>query len=118
MIQRDEHSIALGGIRLPQVAVPVATLRGAGDSNHPLRELSGSCEPFTASTLQGMYASRSDYLHQIEEAIAAAKRAGFLLERDAISIRQDAEQAAVVIPEPSQQQPAAPPVAANEPVNS
>jgi hypothetical protein len=114
-IQRDEHAIALGGIRMPQVAVPLATLRGAGDSNHPLRELSGSCEPFTASTLQGMYASRSHYLHQIEEAAAAAKSAGFLLERDAIRIRQDAEQSAAVIPDRSQRQPAAP-IAAGEPV--
>ena len=100
---------------MPQVAVPLATLRGAGDSNHPLRELSGSCEPFTASTLQGMYASRSHYLHQIEEAAAAAKSAGFLLERDAIRIRQDAEQSAAVIPDRSQRQPAAP-IAAGEPV--
>lgn len=98
-VQRDEHSIARGGIRMPQVAVPVATLRGSGDGGNPLAELSGSCEPFTAATLQRLYSSRSEYLHQIEAAIAEATTSGFLLERDAVCIRHEAEEAAGAVPD-------------------
>jgi hypothetical protein len=98
-IQRDEHSIARGGLRMPQVAVPMATLRGAVGANNPLAELSGSCLPFTSATLQALYSSRGDYLQRLDRAITAAISSGFLLERDAMSIRREAEAAAAALPD-------------------
>jgi hypothetical protein len=93
-IRRDELSIARGGIRMPQVAVPLAVLRGAGEGDNPLAELSGSCEPLPAATLRRLYASPADYVGQVEAAIGAAITSGFLLERDAVRIRHEAELAA------------------------
>jgi hypothetical protein len=45
-IARDEHGNALGGIRLPHLAVPTATHRGASPAGVP--DLSGSSTPFSA----------------------------------------------------------------------
>lgn len=89
---KDPRSVATGvaicGIRMPQIATPVATLRGSFDGIDPLAGLSGSCEPFTATTLRLLYPSQSDYIGQLDESIAAATNSGFLLERDAIRIRE------------------------------
>ena len=89
-IQRDHHGLARGGIRMPQVAVPLATLRGSSDTGSPLADLSGSSEPFTVETLRTLYSSGQNYLDRIETAIAAATSSGFLLERDATRIREQA----------------------------
>lgn len=90
-IQRDEHGIARGGIRLPQVDVPIAALRGSIDSVDRLAGLSGSAEPFSPETLRELYPSRDAYLDRVRTAIRNATEAGFLLERDAKVTWEEAE---------------------------
>lgn len=70
--------------------MPLATLRGSSDTGSPVADLSGSSEPFTVATLRTLYSRGQNYLDQVETAIAAATSSGFLLERDATRIREQA----------------------------
>lgn len=55
-IVRDAHGNAVGGVRTPQVDVPVETLTGEGAA------LSGRTIPFDAATLRALYPSHSNYV--------------------------------------------------------
>ncbi len=81
-VVRDEHGIALGGVRLPQADAPVganSAIPLAGDLAHLLR---GSCRPFDAETLDGLYADEAAYRAAFEAAAQRAVAAGVLLARD------------------------------------
>jgi len=81
-VVRDAHDIAVGGVRLPQADVPVAT-----NTSVPLGEdfasaLRGSNRPFGASRLTALYGDERAYLARFEEAAARAVAAGVMLARD------------------------------------
>jgi hypothetical protein len=76
-IARDEHGNALGGIRTPQLDVPVAVLSGEGVS------LIGKTVPFDAATLQSLYPTHADYVRRFARATDRAVRARHLLPVDA-----------------------------------
>jgi hypothetical protein len=96
-ICRDGHGIALGGIRLPDVAVPLATL--TSDSGIPgLGSLSGARYDFDAATLGELYASRDAYLAEYDAAIEDGVRAGFVLDEDAAGLRQTARERPLPLP--------------------
>lgn len=80
-IVRDAHGIALGGIRLPEVDVPIATYQGT-NTQPGLGWLGGSMNPFGPATLHAAYPTRQDYLGSYERSARAASRAGVLLPRD------------------------------------
>ena len=89
-IQRDEHGIARGGIRLPQVAVPVAC-----DSAIPLAPdirslLAGSSTPFEPATLRDLYGDEATYVDRFTAAARAAEKAGVLLPRDVDALIDEA----------------------------
>jgi hypothetical protein len=89
-VQRDEDGIATGGIRLPQVEVPIAT-----DSAIPLAEdifsiLYGSSVPFPEHELDARYGDVDTYVAQFEEAARRAEKAGVLLPRDVDSLVDEA----------------------------
>ena len=89
-IVRDEHGIAKGGIRLPQVEVPVAQ-----NSAIPLTEdifgiLDGSCHPFPADEIRRLYGDKSTYLTRFEAAAQNAVAAGVLMPRDVVPLLQEA----------------------------
>jgi len=81
-IRRDEHGIALGGIRLPDVEVPLATLT-AETGVEGLGGLGGARHDFDEATIRKLYSSRDDYVARYDAAIDAGVRAGFVLETDA-----------------------------------
>ena len=85
---RDADGIVEGGIRTPQVDVPVDVLSGeAGEGGSVVCMLLGSTVPLPAATLAARYPSGGeDYLKQYEAAADAAIEAGFVLpeERDAL----------------------------------
>jgi hypothetical protein len=85
-IRRDEHGIALGGIRLPDVEVPLATLT-AETGVEGLGGLGGARLDFDEATIRKLYSSRDDYLARYDAAIDAGVRAGFVLEKDAPGLR-------------------------------
>jgi alpha/beta hydrolase family protein len=79
---RDELGLALGGIRLSQVAVPTALNTGdnAGES---FCRLFGTYQPFDSDTLRRLYRSHGTYVARVVHADHANLRAGYLLPADA-----------------------------------
>jgi hypothetical protein len=65
---RDANGNALGGWRLPQLDLPLATYAGSGtprDDSARARtacELTGVMQPFSSAQLQSLYRSRNEYL--------------------------------------------------------
>lgn len=89
---RDAHGIAQGGVRLPQVEVPVAT-----NSAIPLEPtrgmlLRGSNAAFDANKLTALYGTESRYLSQFEQAVQRCVQFGVVLARDAAPLLEEAAQ--------------------------
>ena len=81
-VVRDEHGIATGGIRLPQVEVPNATNSAIPRGEGVIARLDGSCEAFSAETLKALYGNGENYLAKFEMAAKQAVDAGVLRPRD------------------------------------
>ncbi len=93
---RDDDGNALGGIRTPQVDVPVATLSGeASEGGSVACLLMGSTTPLTADRLGELYPSPDDYSDAYAEAADAAIESGFVLEDDRDALLADADPSAI-----------------------
>jgi hypothetical protein len=81
-VVRDEHGIAVGGIRLPAADVPVATNSAIplGPGIYPL--LQGSSHAFDADVVRSLYADEATYVAKVTESARAAEKAGVVLPRD------------------------------------
>ena len=90
---RDEFGNALGGIRLPDFAVPTATHVGA--SVGPVPDLAGFSIPFTPERLRALYPDHAAYVARYDRAVDEGLAKGFLLEEDARRLRAQAAAAAV-----------------------
>jgi hypothetical protein len=80
-VVRDEYGNARGGVRLPDLAVPTASHRGASLTNLP--DLTGESNPFSGDTLRALYPDHDTYVKQYEAAVQEGRAAGFLLAREA-----------------------------------
>lgn len=76
-VRRDEFGNVRGGIRLPEMAVPVAK------ESAELCGLGGTHVPFDTATLTRLYPSHGDYVSKVTAASRALVKAGFLLPADA-----------------------------------
>jgi Alpha/beta hydrolase domain len=81
-VVRDEHGIARGGIRLPQVEVPLAL-----SSSIPLKDdvfsyLQGSSNAFPQEKGHALYGDKASFLAKFEAAAQQAMAAGVLRPRD------------------------------------
>src|SRR2546428_11006576 len=54
-IVRGPNGNALGGVRMPQLDVPIATLSGDGPPGSPMCMLFGTTVPFDEATLTSLY---------------------------------------------------------------
>ncbi len=88
-ITRDAHGNAVGGIRTPEVDVPIATFTGV-QSGSILCALFGTTTPFDAITLATLYPTHLTYLAGFDRATTSAVRAGFVVRRDARLLRLSA----------------------------
>ena len=81
-IVRDTFGNAVGGVRLPELAVPTRQYGpfGLPTISHRLR---GFALPFDDATLRALYPTHDDYLEKFGAATDAAVDAGVLLDRDA-----------------------------------
>jgi len=89
-IQRDDHGNALGGVRLPQLAVPIAQYGPVGTPEALRCDLRGFTIPFDATTLAALYPDRTSYLRRVSSATFDARRRGYLLLPEALQTRRDA----------------------------
>lgn len=89
-IRRDAHGNALGGVRTPQVDVPIATLSGEGQVASILCLLFGTTVPFDEATLAALYPDAESYVAAFNEATDRALAAGFILEADAALMKAHA----------------------------
>jgi hypothetical protein len=89
-IERDQLGNALGGIRTPQVDVPIATLSGLGQSGGGFCGIFGTTVPFDDATLAALYPSHAGYVAAIVRAARKAVRKGFLLKVDTPAIKSAA----------------------------
>ena len=103
-IARDGFGNALGGVRLPQHAVPTAANTGV-NSGPGFCRLYGSFQPFDNGTLAALYPDQKTYVRQVIQAALDDVAAGFMLPPDAMTTILDAMQSRVgrhiARPEPS-----------------
>jgi Alpha/beta hydrolase domain len=81
-IDRDGDGNALGGLRLPAFAVPVARYGGLGEPPDRCR-LEGVAIPFDKARLKALYPSRDVYLQKFKDAVGSAQSGGFILPPEA-----------------------------------
>jgi hypothetical protein len=74
-IVRDANGNAVGGIRLPELEVPIATYRGMDD----VGSIGGQTIPFTPEKIKELYPTHADYVSKIAAAAKAAAQAGVIL---------------------------------------
>jgi hypothetical protein len=90
-IVRDAFGNALGGIRTPQVDVPIATLSGLGQTGGGFCGLFGTTLPFDDATLASLYPTHDAYVKAIARAARKAAREGFIQRIDTTAIKDAAE---------------------------
>ena len=85
----DEHMNGLGGVRLPDIDVPIATYafdNGPADPTDIVGYLAcglgGQTIPFTAAELLKLYPTHEDYVEKYSEAADKALAGGYLLQED------------------------------------
>ncbi len=108
----DANGNALGGIRSPQVAAPVAKISGVGQpgaapvharagantkavSGQALCGIFGTTVPFSAAKLAALYPTHAAFVKKWDAATAAEVKRGYLLPTDAQSLDSVAAQSSV-----------------------
>jgi hypothetical protein len=81
LIQRDADGNARGGLRLPDIDVPIARYNGDTDAN-VLCALFGSTTPFTPEARRGRYGTSSRYVAAYQQHADAAVVAGIMTAAD------------------------------------
>lgn len=95
-LARDALGIAKGGIRLPEMDVPVAVNTGSNAAAPGSGGLSlfcillGSWEPFEQETLGGLYADWADYVARASQSADAVGAQGFVLPEDVERLKENA----------------------------
>jgi Alpha/beta hydrolase domain len=95
IIERDPLGNALGGIRTPQVDVPIAALSGTGQTVGGACSRFGTTLAFDAATLASLYPDHRSYVRAVNHATKRAVRRGFLLATDARAIRRAAASSSI-----------------------
>jgi hypothetical protein len=83
----DADGNVKGGIRTPQLDVPVATLSGLGQSGTGFCAIFGTTKPFDAATLAAHYPSHAAFVKAWDAATDRAVKAGFVVAADAEGIK-------------------------------
>jgi Alpha/beta hydrolase domain len=89
-VARDEHGIARGGIRLPQVEAPIAQNSAIPVADDIFSVLYGSSVSFPATKVRELYGDAATFLTRFERAARAAAQAGVVLPRDVPTLVDEA----------------------------
>jgi Alpha/beta hydrolase domain len=84
--RRDADGNVLGGVRLPDVAVPLGVHAAQQDPKSFGCSLAGAFLPFSDSKLAERYKNRDDYVNRVRIAARSLEADGFLLPDDAAVI--------------------------------
>jgi Alpha/beta hydrolase domain len=95
-IRRDHYGNALGGIRLPDFAVPTGEHRGSNDGTVQ-EPIVGYSRPFTTAELRELYPNQARYLGQWQAALDRGVADGFILPEDAPTMKATADETATAI---------------------
>jgi hypothetical protein len=90
-IQRDEHGIAIGGIRLPQVEVPVGVNSAIPLAAGILALLGGSSFAFNEEKIKSLYGDKATFLARFQAAVENALAKQVLCSRDIPALLTEAE---------------------------
>ena len=100
-ISRDEHQIAIGGVRNPLVDVPVVAYIGDPPGDAAIEDLAsgegslcilfGQTIAFDQATLIELYGTADAYIEAFRASADEAVAAGFLLQGDADELLAEAE---------------------------
>jgi hypothetical protein len=86
-INRDAKGNGLGGIRTPQLDVPIATFTGEQDGGILCR-LFGTTTPFDNATLASAYPSHKTFVSKYNKALKRAVKKGWIVKADAKLIKK------------------------------
>jgi hypothetical protein len=115
--KRDQDGNALGGVRLPDIAVPTGTNGGQNRPQTFTCMLVGSFSPFAATkaerertgdvrlSIEERYHDREDYVNRVRIAAQDLLARGFLLSDDAAVIVQEAASSNLFAPNPPNDAP-------------
>jgi len=84
--KRDADGNVLGGVRLPDVAVPLGVHAAQQNPTSFACSLAGAFLPFSDSKIAERYKNRDDYVNRIRIAARSLEADGFLLSDDAAVI--------------------------------
>lgn len=98
-VARGEDGNALGGIRLPDIAVPVAEHRGRKGGTGSAA-LYGGRRRYSDEVVQRLYRSRAEYLTRWAAAVRSMVEAGTLLPEDLPAMLRRGEETAASLPLP------------------
>ena len=99
-VQRDALGNALGGLRLPQVDVPLASYRGRSTPRNTdaraqgVCALTGAMQPLGAGALKSQYRTRAEFIRRFGAAVDEAATARRLTPEDAAAIKAAAARTA------------------------
>jgi len=86
-INVDANGVGKGGIRTPQVDVPIAAFTGR-QAGSVLCALFGTTTPFDGAKLASLYPSHRAFVSEYRKAVSRAVRAGWILQADAKLMRK------------------------------
>ena len=89
--ERDSYGNARGGVRLPEVEVPIAQYAGATEAS----PFNGQTFPFAADRLKSLYPTHADYVAKVKAAAERAMKEGVILPYRVNEYIAQAEAAAV-----------------------
>jgi len=89
IIARNELGIALGGIRLPEIEVPIALNSGI-NSGATFCVLYGTYQPFDDDTLHALYRNHGAYVSGFNRSVNKNLKAGYILKEAAMEMRAEA----------------------------
>lgn len=101
-IKKDSNGNAIGGLRLPEIDVPVAKYGHANLTTGSLAFLDlfacvagGNTKPFTATKLKSLYPTHADYVNKYKAAADAALAKGYIRPVDYTNALKRAQAAAI-----------------------
>ena len=86
-IKLDADGNAVGGIRAPEIEVPLGTYLPT-NSGPGFCFLYGGFDPFSESKLQQRYRNHGSYVSKMVRAVKRSKKEGFLLKEESAALRR------------------------------